>query len=47
MWDTIVIGSGISGLVAAAALAKRGRRVLGLEQHHTAGGLTQTFTRQR
>lgn len=46
MWDTIVIGSGIAGLVAAAALAKRGQRVLGLEQHHTAGGQTQTFTRQ-
>lgn len=46
MWDTIVIGSGIAGLVAAAALAKRGQRVLGLEQHHTPGGLTQTFARK-
>lgn len=45
MWDTIVIGSGISGLTAAAALATRGRRVLLLEQHATAGGLTQTFRR--
>lgn len=47
MWDTIVIGSGIAGLMAAAALAKRGQRVLGLEQHSTAGGQTQTFSRQQ
>jgi all-trans-retinol 13,14-reductase len=31
--DTVVIGSGIGGLTAAAALAKCGRRVLVLEQH--------------
>jgi len=47
MWDAIVIGSGIGGLSAAAALAKRGRRVLLLEQHSVAGGLTQTFRRQQ
>ena len=46
MWDAIVIGSGIGGLTAAAALAKRDRRVLVLEQHSIAGGLTQTFQRQ-
>ena len=46
MWDTIVIGSGIGGLTAAAALARCGQRVLVLEQHSVAGGLTQTFTRQ-
>jgi phytoene dehydrogenase-like protein len=28
MWDVIVIGSGIGGLAAAAALAKRKQRVL-------------------
>ena len=44
-WDAIVIGSGIGGLAAAAALAKLGRPVLVLEQHHLAGGLTQTFSR--
>ena len=45
MWDAIVIGSGIGGLAAAAALARRKRRVLVLEQHSVAGGLTQTFRR--
>ena len=46
MWDTIVIGSGIGGLTAACALARRGQRVLVLEQHAVAGGMTQTFGRQ-
>lgn len=40
-----MIGSDIGGLAAAAALAKRKRRVLVLEQHSVAGGLTQTFRR--
>lgn len=44
-FDAIVIGSGIGGLTAAAALAKHGRRVLVLEQHSQLGGLTQTFRR--
>lgn len=47
MWDVIVIGSGISGLAAAAALARRGRRVLVLEQHTRLGGQTQVFERER
>ena len=45
MWDAIVIGSGVGGLAAAAALGKRGKRVLLLEQHAVAGGQTQTFRR--
>jgi all-trans-retinol 13,14-reductase len=45
-FDAIVIGSGIGGLAAAAALSKCGRRVLVLEQHFQLGGLTQTFTRR-
>lgn len=45
-WDVIVIGAGISGMTAAAALAKKGRRVLVIEQYKRAGGLTQTFRRR-
>ena len=45
MWDVIIIGSGISGLTAAAALSRAGQKVLLLEQHWVAGGLTQTFKR--
>jgi len=45
-WDAIVIGSGIGGLAAAAALATCRKRVLVLERHFQAGGLTQTFERQ-
>lgn len=45
MWDAIVIGSGIGGMGAAAALARRGKRVLVLEQHTVPGGQTQTFRR--
>ncbi|KAH9125769.1 hypothetical protein AeMF1_003671 [Aphanomyces euteiches] len=41
--DVIIIGSGMSGLAAAVALAKEGKRVLVLEQHDVAGGNTHTF----
>lgn len=44
--DTIVIGSGMGGLTAAAALARCGQRVQVLEQHTTLGGMTQSFERQ-
>jgi all-trans-retinol 13,14-reductase len=44
-FDVIVIGSGIGGLACACALTRLGRRVLVLEQHFAAGGLTQTFRR--
>lgn len=42
--DTIIIGSGMGGLSCAAILARRGRRVLVLEQHEdVAGGGTHQF----
>lgn len=45
-FDAIVIGSGIGGLITAAALAKYGqRRVLVLERHYRIGGYTHVFTR--
>ncbi len=44
-FDAIVVGSGIGGLAAAAALGRANRRVLVLERHRQPGGLTQTFER--
>ena len=44
-WDVIVIGSGMGGLLAASALSQTGYRVLLLEQYHTLGGLTHSFSR--
>ncbi len=43
-WDAIVIGSGIGGMAASAALSKVGHRVLLLEQYQTLGGLTHSFS---
>jgi len=45
-WDAIVIGSGIGGMGAAAALSRVGNKVLLLEQHQTLGGLTHSFSRE-
>jgi len=45
-WDAIVIGSGIGGMAAAAALSRTGHRVLLLEQYKTLGGLTHSFSRE-
>ena len=44
-WDVIVIGSGMGGMAAAAALSRVGHEVLLLEQHRTLGGLTHSFSR--
>jgi all-trans-retinol 13,14-reductase len=44
-FDAIVIGSGIGRLACACALTRSGLKVLVLERHVAAGGLTQTFSR--
>jgi len=45
-WDAIVIGSGMGGMAAAAALSNVGHKVLLLEQYQTLGGLTHSFSRE-
>jgi len=44
--DILIIGSGLGGLTAGAKLAKEGKRVLLIEQHHTVGGCATTFNRK-
>ena len=44
-YDAIVVGAGTGGLVAAALLATRGKRVLVVDQHYVAGGNTTVFHR--
>ena len=41
-YDTIIIGAGHNGLVAAAYLAKAGKKVLVLERRPIAGGIAVT-----
>lgn len=45
-FDAIFIGSGIGSLGAAAVLARHGLKVLVLERHSVAGGMTHTFQRK-
>ncbi len=45
MYDTIIIGAGMSGLAAGIRLAHFGQRVCILERHHAIGGLN-SFYRQ-
>ncbi|MEM7038221.1 MAG: NAD(P)/FAD-dependent oxidoreductase, partial [Bacteroidota bacterium] len=45
-FDAIVIGSGMGGMTTGALLARRGKRVLVLERHYTAGGFTHVFKRR-
>ena len=44
-FDVIVIGSGMGGMAAAAALSRVGQKVLLLEQHRILGGQTHAFSR--
>ncbi len=46
-YDVIVIGSGIGGLTAAAALSKAGKSVLLLEAHDRPGGYAHGFNRKK
>jgi len=46
MKDIIVIGSGISGMTCACALANKGYNVTVLEKHSVAGGYCQSFSRK-
>lgn len=41
-YDTIVVGMGPSGTMAAATLAKAGKRVLALEAQDRVGGRVRT-----
>ncbi len=43
----VIIGSGISGLVCAALLAKKGYAVTVLEKNHQIGGTLQVFSRDK
>ncbi|MDH5580339.1 MAG: NAD(P)/FAD-dependent oxidoreductase [Bdellovibrionales bacterium] len=45
-FDAIIIGSGMGGMSCAASLALLGKKVLVLEQHYVAGGMTHTFKRK-
>lgn len=46
LYDVIIIGSGMAGLVTAANLVSEGLLVLVLEQHFIAGGATTMFKRK-
>ncbi|MBC7326463.1 MAG: NAD(P)/FAD-dependent oxidoreductase [Moorella sp. (in: Bacteria)] len=45
-YDVIIVGAGIGGLSCGALLARRGLRVLVIEQHHKIGGYCTSFQRK-
>jgi len=45
IYDAVIIGAGISGLVCGCYLAKAGLKVLIAEQHHKPGGYCTSFHR--
>ncbi len=46
-YDVIVVGAGMGGLACACVLAKNNKKVLLLEQSHSAGGFASSFVRGR
>lgn len=44
-YDVVVVGAGIGGLVCGAFLAKKGKKVLVVEQHSLPGGYCTSFKR--
>ena len=44
-YDAVIVGSGVGGLSAACVLARRGWRIIVLEQADLPGGLMQTYRR--
>lgn len=46
MYDVIIIGAGMSGLICACYLARAGMKVLVVEQHNKPGGYCTSFKRQ-
>jgi len=46
LYDVIIIGAGISGLVCGCYLAKAGMKVLVIEQHNKPGGYFTSFKRR-
>lgn len=45
-YDVIIIGAGLGGLTAGARLARKGKKVLLIEQHNIPGGCATTFKRK-
>lgn len=45
-YDVIIIGAGLGGLTAGAKLARKGKKVLIVEQHNIPGGCATTFKRK-
>lgn len=45
VYDAVIVGAGIGGLVCANLLAREGLRVLLVEQHYMVGGYCSTFRR--
>ncbi|MCK4637113.1 MAG: NAD(P)/FAD-dependent oxidoreductase [Methanomicrobia archaeon] len=43
MYDVIVIGAGVSGLLSALVLSKNGKKVLVLEKEREVGGICQSY----